>query len=94
MEISPVTFGSNLKARITNVKSFVREAKTVRELERALRDSGLSNNDSLYLISLIKKEGLGQAENDHINDPILNTLKKVNAELTAFKYIEGVLYGR
>jgi len=81
-EISPVTFGSNANARITNVKSAVKDAKTIRELEAALRDSGLSVKDSLYVISLLKKESLGQA----LKDPILEALKKVNAEMTVYKF--------
>ena len=81
-EISLVTFGANANARITNVKSAVKDAKTIRELEAALRDSGLSVKDSLYVISLLKKESLGQA----LRDPILEALKKVNAELTVYKF--------
>jgi len=81
-EISPCVFPSNANARITNVKSAVKDAKTIRELEAALRDSGLSVKDSLYVISLLKKESLGQA----LKDPILEALKKVNAEMTVYKF--------
>jgi hypothetical protein len=81
-EISPVTFGSNANARITNVKSAVKDAKTIRELENALRESGLSINDSRYVIGLLKKESLGRT----LSDPILEALKQVNAELTVYKF--------
>lgn len=50
-EISPVTFPMNRAATITNVKD-LRNAKTVRDFEAVLRDSGLSKKASQYLISL------------------------------------------
>jgi HK97 family phage prohead protease len=53
-EISPVTFPANTRATITNVKGVIKEAKTLREFEQGLRESGLSKNASVYLASLYK----------------------------------------
>jgi len=57
-EISPVTFGANLKATITEVKDFkevIKQATTERELEKALRESDIfSKVDAQHVISLIK----------------------------------------
>lgn len=41
-EISPVTFPALVRAQITNVKDAIKQAKTERELEAALREAGLS----------------------------------------------------
>lgn len=48
-EGSLVTFPANPKARVTRVKEQIREAKSRRELERALCDAGLSNSAAKYL---------------------------------------------
>ena len=53
-DISPVTFPANTRATITNVKGVIEEAKTLREFEQGLRESGLSKNASVYLASLYK----------------------------------------
>ena len=57
-EISPVTFGANVKATVTSVKEVfevLKNAKTEREIERALRDSEIfSKSNALHLISVIK----------------------------------------
>lgn len=47
MEISPVTFPANGKARVASVKSGL----TVRDLERALRDVGLSQAEAKALMA-------------------------------------------
>lgn len=47
MEISPVTFPANGKARVSSVKSGL----TVRDLERALRDVGLSQAEAKALMA-------------------------------------------
>jgi len=52
-EISPVTFPAKVNANITKVKS-VMEATTSRELEDALRESGLSKAAAQYMIKLCK----------------------------------------
>lgn len=52
-EISPVTFPANLNARITNVKA-IEQATTEREIERALRDAGLSQKEALIMVNRCK----------------------------------------
>lgn len=52
-EISPVTFPANIGATITGVKS-IEQAKNLRELESALRESGMSRGESLNIISICK----------------------------------------
>jgi uncharacterized protein len=47
MEISPVTFPANFKARVASVKS----ALTIRDLEQALRDVGLSQAEAKALMA-------------------------------------------
>ncbi len=52
-EISLVTFPANTRAQITNVKAF-EQAKTPRELEALLRDSGLSKQAAQNIVKLCK----------------------------------------
>ena len=52
-EVSPVTFPAQIRARITGVKS-IEQAQNERELEHALRDLGLSQKQSVYIVSLCK----------------------------------------
>ena len=52
-EISPVTFPAKVNANITKVKA-IDKAKTERELENALRESGLSKADAQYVVKLSK----------------------------------------
>ena len=56
-EISLVTFPANIRATVVEVKNAVENSSNERELEKALRDAGLSNKASLYLVSLCR-EGL------------------------------------
>jgi HK97 family phage prohead protease len=80
-EISPVTFPMNNRAKITSVKA-IRDARTARELEQALRDAGVPIDEAKYLTGLLKSGlrdagGLGAGE---MND-ILQELKKVNQQM-------------
>ena len=52
-EISPVTIPMNTRAQINQVKG-IKEAKTERELEYALRDAGLSIQATRYIVSLCR----------------------------------------
>lgn len=52
-EISPVTFPANTRARVTTVKA-IENAKTERELEKALRDAGLSHKEAVIMVSRCK----------------------------------------
>lgn len=64
MEISPVTFPANGKARVQSVKS---SGLDVRDLERALRDVGLSQSESKALLAHGFK-GLSQREVDYSSE--------------------------
>jgi len=76
-EVSPVTFAANTRARVTGVKNF-EEAKTVRELERLLRDSGLSKSEAVYLASMCKSGLRDSGADDEVKE-ILNTLNETVA---------------
>ena len=52
-EVSLVTFPSNTKARVTNVKS-VDDLQTLKDAERILRDSGFSKQDATSFVSRVK----------------------------------------
>ena len=73
-EVSPVTFAANTRASITGVKSF-EGAKTVRELEKLLRDSGLAKSEAVYIASMCKS-GLRDSGTDEVED-ILSILKQL-----------------
>ena len=83
-EISLVTFPANTRARITGVKN-IEEAKTVRDLEKALRESGVSKSDALYIAKLcrpsLRESGKGGMEEilESLNKAIANT-EATNAE--------------
>lgn len=79
-EYSLVTFAMNPRAKITDVKTAIQAAKTPRQLEKTLRDVGLSNNAAKYIVSLCKPSlRVGQKEGN-LKD-LLKTLNKVNADL-------------
>jgi len=69
-EVSVVTFPANRDATITAVKSnkSLREIKTTRDLERALRDAGYSRQGAAAAIAVVKRSMKDQrdarAEND------------------------------
>jgi HK97 family phage prohead protease len=54
LEISPVTFPANGKARVSSVKS-IDDLETLADCERALRELGMSKSDAVALVSRIKK---------------------------------------
>ena len=81
-EISPVTFPMLIRTAITNVKALT-EAKTERELERALRDSGLSKSEATFIASMCKAS-LRELRNSQHPVSLGNALKmlqELNAEL-------------
>jgi len=80
-EISPVLFPANPRADITTVKCAIEEAKTVRELEKALKEAGLSNNAAKYISGLVKyKFDLREEESNPLRT-ILKGLRILNTEL-------------
>lgn len=76
-EISPVTIPMNTRAQINQIKGIL-DAKTERELERALRDAGLSHKAALYIVSLSKKELKTRKDYNQI---LVNALRDVSKEL-------------
>ena len=94
-EVSQVVFGmAGGRAEITSVKS-IEEAKTERELERALRDGGLSISAAKYLVSMCRpalreaerKGMIGRIGCDNLEE-VLKDLQKVRAEMEVY----GSLY--
>lgn len=78
-EVSPVTFPAKLNANITNVKS-ITEATTERELEHALKDTGMTRNDALYMVKLSRdklREARRMGDSSGMS-VILGALKEVN----------------
>lgn len=71
MEISPVTFPANGKARVASVKSGL----TVRDLERALRDVGLSQAEAKALMAG------GYKSLEHRDDEEVKGLDEIMAQL-------------
>ena len=86
-EVSPVTFAANTRARVTGVKN-LQDAKTEREMEKILRDSGLSKSDAVYLASMCKS-GLRDSGDDNQVRELLESVKKTSLEMKQ----DGVLLG-
>ncbi len=80
-EISPVLFPANINANITNVKDAIESSKTVREMEHALKEAGLSNNAAKYIAGLVKyKFDLCDVDQNPLRT-ILKDLRILNTEL-------------
>lgn len=79
-EISPVTFPAKVSATITGIKN-IEECLTERDLENALRESGLSKSASQYIVKLCRKELRESAHEDESLKSILDCLKKANENL-------------
>jgi uncharacterized protein len=61
LEISPVTFPTNPKARITSVKS-IDDLDGLADVESFLREAGMSRTEAKHLIAKIKGVDLREAE--------------------------------
>ena len=87
-EISIVTFPMNVNANITSVKSAIEECKTPRELERALKEIGLSQKAAEYIVSICKR-GFPAADSTKERPflSILQSLQQVNAEFLVKRMI-------
>ena len=86
-EISIVTFPAKIGATITTVKQ-IEGAKTERELEKVLRDAGLSKCSAQYLVKMCKPKlrEAGQTEEENKEENILlsemlDSLKTVNKNM-------------
>jgi HK97 family phage prohead protease len=75
-EISPVTFPMNTRAKITGVKG-IEDAKTERELEDILRESGLSKKAAQYVVKLARPS-LRESEEKGSNDGVELLTKMIN----------------
>ncbi|RJX18952.1 MAG: HK97 family phage prohead protease [Desulforudis sp.] len=88
-EISPVTFPALTRAQIAVVKG-LREARTERELERALREAGLSRQDALYLAGLcrtsLRESG---AEGARGLEAVAAALRGVNLSLDVYRRLHA-----
>jgi HK97 family phage prohead protease len=86
-ETSIVTFPARTGATITTVKS-IEDAKTERELENVLRDSGLSRSAAQYLVKLCKpslrESGGGAGDEACFLSGILDRLKETNKDIDDF----------
>lgn len=88
-EISPVTFAANTRASITGVKG-LKDAKTVRELEHLLRDSGMSRSEAVYIASMCKSGLRDSGADDEVKD-LLETAKRVNEDMKNVSLLSGLL---
>lgn len=77
-EISLVTFPANTRAQVTAVKKII-EAENERELEKALRDEGLSVNLSKTLVSMCKPHLRRRRAGEDLA-MILDAVKSVNTD--------------
>jgi len=84
-EISLVTFPANTYASVTGIKQRLQQAKTERELENALRESGqFSKSDAQHIISLCKN-ALRDSRTEGVSEAglsaILDSLREVNLNI-------------
>lgn len=87
LEVSPVTFPMNTRASVTHVKGIF-EARTARQLERALRDAEIPADAAKYLVTLCAHGlrdagGTGGHEMETMLAELRNVNKALNADLTA-----------
>lgn len=84
-EVSPVTFPANTEARITGAKN---EELTVRDIERALREVGLSRSKATWAAGLVIKAIRGEPDADQESQReadaagVLEALKRARLALT------------
>lgn len=89
-EISIVPFPMATRAKITGVKALdlIREAKTVRELDNALREAGLSRNITKHIVKLctpgLREEGQVD-EGDALMGVLLKELQQANKGLVEIR---------
>lgn len=86
-EISPVTFGANIKAQVMNVKKIeidqIKDIDNERDLEKILRESGLSKCAAQYIVKQMKpglREAEPEADNSWASD-LLDVIKIVNQDM-------------
>ena len=87
-EISPVTFPANARAAITGVKA-LEDAQNERELERALRDAGLSANQSKFMVAKCKPYLRELKSSRKGMKDVLKAIQHENAKSQARQYLQG-----
>jgi hypothetical protein len=76
-EISPVTFPASTRAQITGVKAAIENAQNERDLERALREAGLSIDTSKYIVKLCRPSLVDRKKSSAVGT--LDALREVRA---------------
>jgi HK97 family phage prohead protease len=79
-EISVVTFPMNKRANVLGIKQ-IEGAQTVRQLEDALRDAGLTCKAARYVSGLCKTALRDVAEEGQSVDDVLKTLRSANKDI-------------
>lgn len=81
-EISLVTFPANNRATVTGVKTLIEKATTKRELERSLRECGLSRDAAKYICSLVEPGRFpAEVEEDSGMKEVLASLREARQKL-------------
>lgn len=93
-EISLVTFPANINAGILEVKNAeaIKEAKTPRELEHALRELGLSKSTSQYLVKLCRPSLREAKEEDDPMNGLLKTLQYINFNFEVSREVQNAIF--
>ena len=83
VEISVVESPADLAAQIGDVKSAIDDLKTVRDIERFVRESGYAKEDATMLVSRIKSIVRGELEQEmkHTNE-IAQAIRDMSKSLT------------
>lgn len=81
-EISLVSVPCNDEARIISVKS-VEELDTLKDVEKYLKSKGLSNKESLTVISAIKRISLPIAESKLIKENLIQSINRSILKIAA-----------
>ena len=77
VEISVVEEPADLEARISDVKSAIENATTLRELESVLRDAGLSRAASMSLVSKMRALVRGDLEAERKTAEIAEMIQRI-----------------
>lgn len=85
-EVSPVTFPAKVSALITNLKSEIDAATTVRDIESILKMNGLSGKESKMIISKIKSFNNDIRAKNYLSDMLIE-LRKYNIGMESKKVI-------
>jgi phage head maturation protease len=64
IEISVVEAAADLGATVVDIKSAMEEAASLKDVEKALRDAGLSRSDAVALVSRVKSISHGDREKE------------------------------